>query len=221
MIKDELHILYCNQNMLTKIIGQVKDLIQLSPLYRITNHNGKMGNTLISLDEDKLIKTGIAGIYRILLKCSNALVDLYIGESEVCIAQRVSRCVKQAKGENTVDEAHSAGQLLKNDFTNYQKEDVWKNNLFVQFIPLYILRKITRDIVIPVNPLFDDSDFKLYDFEDKSLLTFFEDKMISEFGPIGNKINKSTNRATRYINNLIHYNNFKNDITQRSMIYNG
>jgi len=214
MIKDELNILYNNENLLITTIDQIKNLIQFSPLYKVSEHNRKMGNSLISLDENKLIKTGIPGIYRIMLKCSDHLVDLYIGESEVCIAQRVSRCVKQAKGENTVDEAHSAGELLKNDFTIFEKEDVWKNNLFIQFIPLNILRKVTSNVVIPFNTVFEQLELKLYNFKNKSLLTFFEDKMISEFGPIGNKINKSTNRDTKYINNLIQYNNFKNNMIQ-------
>ena len=182
-----------------KVIQSILD----SKLYQVGDYNGTMGCKLLSPGEHSyIIKSDIKGVYVVYLRYNNHNIVLYVGETDKSLGTRIGRLIKQATGDNRDDESHSAGQLLFDQFTKYNRMDLWKNKLYVKFIELREIKNILGLVAFPKFDLEGEHYCMLKDLDNKVLLKYFEEKTIDSLSPISNKMAQSFENTNNYSENF-------------------
>jgi len=215
MINEGIQKSLINQNYkpLEIFANKFASIIQNNVPFQVGDYCGTMGCKLMN-DNKYLIKSDISCVYVVFLKVKEKEQDivLYVGESDTSLGNRIGRLIKQAFGDNREDESHSAGQLLYEKFTTYGREDIWKNNLFVKYISLREIKNIFGDIALSHTTIYGDDYYKISKLENKTILKYFESRMIDIFAPISNKVSQRFKNTNLYGQNLKLFNLLCNSV---------
>jgi hypothetical protein len=187
-----------NYTTLKPIINNILFDLVKSPRYQVINKiNRKMSSIFLDQynNKVKLSKISTKGVYHIMIDDT----DFYTGHAGVNICTRVNRMVKQALGENTEDENHTAGQWLYDNFTQYGRKDIWIDSIYVKYLSLSQIKKYFTNISVQQYTLFGNEYYPIQEFDDKVILQFVEKCAIQIFeSPLNKEHQKFGNR---YINN--------------------
>ena len=203
MIHEDIQKTLLNENYkpLEIFADKFANIIENSKSYRVGDYSGSMGCKLIN-DDYYLTKSDISCVYVVSLKVKEQDIILYVGETDTSLGTRIGRLIKQSFGDNRDDESHSAGQLLYEQFTIYGREDIWKNNLFVKYISLREIKNILGHLALPQSTVFGTEYYKISKLDNKTILKYFESRMIDRFAPISNKISQRFKNTELYAKNL-------------------
>tara|TARA_B100001063_G_C16576236_1_gene458432 strand:+ start:56 stop:760 length:705 start_codon:yes stop_codon:yes gene_type:complete len=183
--EDQTYQLVKNHTTLKPIINNIIfDLIK-SPRYQVINKR-KMSSIFLDQHNNKVDLSEITtkGVYHIMV----GNTDFYTGHAGVNISTRVNRMVKQALGENTEDENHTAGQWLYDNFTKYGRKDIWIDSIYVKYLSLSQIKKYFTNISVKHFTLYGDEHYPIQEFDDKVILQFVEKCAIQTFESPLNKI---------------------------------